>query len=226
MSTLIWLFWSVHALLAFAFSITMLWQDAFTVVMGHIRTLYHFISLTLCHLLQVSDAHLISDEYFRATCGYLRHGFFALGLGENLRDSPLPFSVTIMTRKNSREVIYHQPRTTPMNEEAEQLSRANEIAPIDDTSSLPSECMNSGHSMSGYDFALACSFYTTFNPAFHSSETVGEDGFLSPILHAGACLLPLDWLTPTQASSSKRIQLKVASGSSEFVLFARSSITI
>ena len=216
LSTIIWLFWSVHALLAFAFSITMLWQDAFTVVMGHIRTLYHFISLTLCHLLQVSDAHLISDEYFRATCGYLRHRFFALGLGDNLRDSPLPSSVTVMTRKNSREVIYHQPRTTPMNEEAEQLARANEIASIDDTSSLPSECMNSGHSMLDNDFALACSFYTTFNPAFHSSETVGEDGFLSPILDTGAthCLLPLDWLTPTQASSSKRIHLKVASGSS------------
>ena len=50
LSTFIWLVWSVHALLAFVFSIAMLWQDAFTVVMGHIRTLYHFISLTLCHL--------------------------------------------------------------------------------------------------------------------------------------------------------------------------------
>ena len=46
------------------------------------------------------------------------------------------------------------------------------------------------------DFALACTFYTTFNPSFHDSEPVDDDGFLPPILDTGAthCLLPLDWL--------------------------------
>ena len=50
----------------------------------------------------------------------------------------------------------------------------------------------------------------------HTSEVPSEDGLLSPILDTGAthCLLPLDWLTPTQAATSKRIHLKVASGSS------------
>ena len=66
------------------------------------------------------------------------------------------------------------------------------------------------------DSYLACSFYTTFNHAFHTTEVPGEDGLLSPILDTGAthCLLPLDWLTPTQAATSKRTHLKVASGSS------------
>ena len=159
-STLIWLLWLVRAHLAFAFSTATPWQDAFAVVMGHIRTLDHLISLTLCHLLQVTDAHLISDEYFHATCAYLRHGFLALGLGENLRDSPLPSSATIMTRKDSREVIYHQPRTASM------LAWASEIASIDNNTFFPSECMSSDHSMSDPDFALACSFYTSFNPTY------------------------------------------------------------
>ena len=66
------------------------------------------------------------------------------------------------------------------------------------------------------NFVLVCTFYTTFNPSFHSSEPVDDDGFLPPILDTGAthCLLPLDWLVPEQAAFSKRIHLKVASGSS------------
>ena len=42
------------------------------------------------------------------------------------------------------------------------------------------------------DFALACTFYTTFNPSFHTSEPVDDDGLLPPILDTGAthCLLP------------------------------------
>ena len=66
------------------------------------------------------------------------------------------------------------------------------------------------------DFALACTFYTTFNPSFHTSEPVDDDGFLPPILDTGAthCLLPLDWLAYAQAAHSKRIHLKVASGTS------------
>ena len=60
----------------------------------------------------------------------------------------------------------------------------------------------------------ACSFYTTYTPAFHSSEPTDEDGILPPILDTGAthCLLPLSWLTNEQSLSSKRIHLKVASG--------------
>ena len=66
------------------------------------------------------------------------------------------------------------------------------------------------------DFAHACSFYTTYNPAFHSSEPTDADGVLPPILDTGAthCLLPLTWLTYEQAASAKKIHLRVASGTS------------
>ena len=66
------------------------------------------------------------------------------------------------------------------------------------------------------DCALACTFYTTFNPSFHTSEPVDDDGLLPPLLDTGAthCLLPGTWLTPEQAAFSKRIHLKVASGTS------------
>ena len=86
------------------------------------------------------------------------------------------------------------------------------FAPTDVAATLPS----SSSSVLPSDSYLACSFYTTFNPAFHTSEVPGEDGLLSPILDTGAthCLLPLDWLSPAQAATSKRIHLKVASGSS------------
>ena len=58
------------------------------------------------------------------------------------------------------------------------------------------------------DFALAYTFYTTFNPSFHSSEPVDDDGFLLPILDIGAthCLLPLDWLAYEQAASSTSVR--------------------
>ena len=66
------------------------------------------------------------------------------------------------------------------------------------------------------DFALAYAFYTTFNPSFHSSEPVDDDGCLPPILDAGAthCLLPLKWLSYEQAAFAKKIHFKVASGTS------------
>ena len=66
------------------------------------------------------------------------------------------------------------------------------------------------------DFALACTFYTTFNPSFHSSEPVDDDGCLPPILDTGAthCLLPLKWLSYEQAAFAKKIHLRVASGTS------------
>ena len=60
----------------------------------------------------------------------------------------------------------------------------------------------------------ALTFYTTFLPSFHSTSATDESGMLPPILDTGAthCLLPLSWLSPEEASSSKRIHLKVASG--------------
>ena len=66
------------------------------------------------------------------------------------------------------------------------------------------------------DFASVCTFYTTYNPSFHSSEQTDENGLLPPILDTGAthCLLPSSWLTPEQAAFSKRIHLRVASGTS------------
>ena len=80
------------------------------------------------------------------------------------------------------------------------------FAPTDVAATLPSESA----SVLPSDSYLACSFYTIFNPAFHTSEVPGEDGLLSPILDTGAThwLLPLDWLTPTQAATSKRIHLQ------------------
>ena len=75
---------------------------------------------------------------------------------------------------------------------------------------------NSPHPLSDCDFATACTFYTTFNPCFHSLEQADENSLLPPILDTGAthCLLPLRWLTPDQAAFAKRIHLKVASGTS------------
>ena len=66
------------------------------------------------------------------------------------------------------------------------------------------------------DFASVCTFYTTYNPSFHSSEQTDENGLLPPILDTGAthCLLPSSWLSPEQAAFSKRIHLRVASGTS------------
>ena len=66
------------------------------------------------------------------------------------------------------------------------------------------------------NFAHACTFYTTFQPSFHSSENADANGSLPPILDTGAthCLPPLKWLHPKQAANSKRTHLKVASGTS------------
>ena len=76
------------------------------------------------------------------------------------------------------------------------------------------------------DFALACAFYTTFNPSSHSNEPVDDDGCLPPILDTGAthCLLPLKWLSYEQAAFAKKIHLKVASGTSVRALLYNSLI--
>ena len=76
---------------------------------------------------------------------------------------------------------------------------------------LPSASLASLHDS---DYFSACTFYTTFTPAFHSTEPTDADGILPPILDTGAthCLLPLKWMTHEQAESCKKIHLKVASG--------------
>ena len=60
----------------------------------------------------------------------------------------------------------------------------------------------------------ACTFYTTFTPAFHSSEPIDADSILPPILDTGAthCLLTLKWMTHEQAETCKKIHLKAANG--------------
>ena len=60
----------------------------------------------------------------------------------------------------------------------------------------------------------ACTSYTTFTPAFHSSEPIDADGILPPILDTGAThyLLPLKWMTHERAETCKKIHLKVANG--------------
>ena len=76
---------------------------------------------------------------------------------------------------------------------------------------LPSASLASHHDA---DYFSACTFYTTFTPAFHTTEPTDADGILPPILDTGAthCLLPLKWMTHEQAESCKKIHLKVASG--------------
>ena len=76
---------------------------------------------------------------------------------------------------------------------------------------LPSASLACHHDA---DYFSACTFYTTFTPAFHSTEPTDADGILPPILDTGAthCLLPLKWMTHEHAESCKKIHLKVASG--------------
>ena len=59
-------------------------------------------------------------------------------------------------------------------------------------------------------FAHAYTFYTTFQPSFHSTESADANGISPPILDTGAThfLLPLKWLHPKQAANSKRTHLK------------------
>ena len=98
---------------------------------------------------------------------------------DHLSDTPSTYmSADLATRK----VFAHQ-----LDEESTTLEWAECTHDIEED--LP-------HPTTLEDFALACTFYTTFNPSFHSSEPVDDDGFLPPILDTGAthCLLPLDWL--------------------------------
>ena len=118
---------------------------------------------------------------------------------DHLSDTPSTYMSADLA---TQEVFAHQ-----LDEESTTLEWAESTHDIEED--LP-------HPTTLEDFALACTFYTTFNPSFHTSEPVDDDGFLPPILDTGAthCLLPLDWLAYEQAAHSKRIHLKVASGSS------------
>ena len=72
------------------------------------------------------------------------------------------------------------------------------FAPTDVAATLPS----SPSSVLPSDSYVACSFYTTFNSAFHTSEVPGEDGLLSPILDTGAThCLTAPRLADTSSSS-------------------------
>ena len=155
--------------------------------------------LDLCHSLLLSDSLCDSDGSLRATCALLRQDLFAFILGRVIRTQPLPD--TYMTLGKSQEDAH----TWASDIEFEEINSTN-----------PFSSSNSPHSLSDCDFATACTFYTTFNPCFHSSEQADENGLLPPILDTGAthCLLPLRWLTPDQAAFAKRIHLKVASGTS------------
>ena len=63
--------------------------------------------------------------------------------------------------------------------------------------------------------ATACSFFTSFMPCFQASSSTTEAPECTPLLDTGAthCLLPLSWLSEEGAENSKRIHLRVASGS-------------
>ena len=142
------------------------------------------------------DSSLDIEQSIQATCTSPRLDFSHLSSGWDLRDPPLPSSVTITTT---------------------QIPEEDAVTWASDNSSeefLPLSSTNSPHCSD--DFATACTFFTTFTPSFHHTECPDEDGILPPILDtAGAtqCLLPLRWLTPEQAGSSKKIHLQIASGS-------------
>ena len=66
------------------------------------------------------------------------------------------------------------------------------------------------------DFASVCTFYTTYNPPFTPANKLMRmdccHRFLTQVLPH--CLLSSSWLSPEQAAFSKRIRLRVASGTS------------
>ena len=145
--------------------------------------------------LDVTNSRHDSDGSIDATCTSPRLDSTHLSSGWDLRSPPLPSSVTIMTT----QIVKEDALTWASN--------------INSEESLPLSSTNSPHCSD--DFAAACTFITTFTPSFHHTECPDEDGILPPILDTGAthCLLPLSWLTNEQSRHSKRIHLKVASGS-------------
>ena len=196
LATLLWLLCVLCALILLA---ARLWDDALALVERCLYTLCRLGLLDLCHSLLLSDSLCDSDGSLRATCALLRHDFFAFVLGRVIRTQPLPD--TYVTLGKSQEDAH----TWASDIELEEIHFTN-----------PFSSSNYPHSLSNCDFATACTFYTTFNPCFRSSEQADENGLLPPILDTRAthCLLPLRWLTPDQRAFAKRIRLKVASGTS------------
>ena len=155
------------------------------------------------HLFDVNDSRRHSEESVHATCASPRLDFIDCDLGRDLKDPPLPISVTELTIGGE-------------GVQEDVLTWASDITSEEHDSSLPSDSINSPQSTRGFEFATAFTFYTTFTPSFHHTECPDEDGILPPILDTGAthCLLPLRWMTTDQAENCKKIHLKVASGSS------------
>ena len=198
-SVLLTLLWLSGAIISSIYFAAKLWHYALALVGRCHDSLCQIGLLDLCHSLLFSDFLCDSDGSLRATCALLRHDFCAFILGRVIRTQPLPdTSMTI----------------GEFQEDAHAWASDIEFEEINSTN--PFSSSNSPHSLSDCDFATACTFYTTFNPCFHSSEQADENGLLPPILDTGAthCLLPLRWLTPDQAAFAKRIHLKVASGTS------------
>ena len=91
--------------------------------------------------------------------------FTDLGSGWDLRDPPLPSSVTIM----ATHIVEQDAMTWASDNSSE--------------GSLPLSSANSPHCSD--DFAATCTFFTTFTPSFHHTECPSEDG-IPPILDTGA----------------------------------------
>ena len=145
------------------------------------------------------------------------------GRGSGASSSNTPAQGKAQARQPSNKRSQQQPKAKPKPKAAAQSAEAgmavyewaiDEV--YDPSSQEPLQEVPFAGCLSIDDFAHACSFYTTYNPAFHSSEPTDADGVLPPILDTGAthCLLPLTWLTYEQAASAKKIHLRVASGTS------------
>ena len=145
------------------------------------------------------------------------------GKGSGASSSNTPAQGKAQARQPSNKRSQQQPKAKPKPKAAAQSAEAgmavyewatDEV--YDPSSQEPLQEVPFAGCLSIDDFAHACSFYTTYNPAFHSSEPTDADGVLPPILETGAthCLLPLTWLSYEQAASAKKIHLRVASGTS------------
>ena len=136
----------------------MLWHDALALVERCLYTLCQLDLLDLCHSLLLGDSLCDSDGSLRATCALLRRDFLALILGRVIRTQPLPG--TSMTIGECQEDAH----TWASDIEFEEINSTN-----------PFSSSNSPHSLSDCDFATACTFYTTFNPCFRSSEQADDE---------------------------------------------------
>ena len=151
------------------------------------------------HLLDVNDSNRDSEESVHTTCASPRLDVIDADLGRDLKDPPLPISVTELTIGGE-------------GVQEDVLTWASDITSEEHDTSLPSDSINSPRQLEVVNSRRF--FYTTFAPSFHHTEFPDEDGILPPIVDTGAthCLLPLRWMTTDQAENCKKIHLKVASG--------------